>query len=234
MYRLIVWIINFFRLRSCNYISRTEHLPEPLDEGKEHELLDQFYNGSIEARNVLIEHNMRLVVYIAKKFESPKASMDDLISIGSMGLIKGVETYKLDKNIKLATYASRCIENEILMFLRKVSRMRIEISFDEALNVDSDGNELLLADILGSDDDSLYTSYINNEKIRVMYKALECLNKREKEIISLRFGLFNIEALTQKEVADFLHISQSYISRLEKRIIVKLRHEMNALLEIKN
>ncbi len=233
MYRLILFIINFFKVRRCNYINKTEHLPEPLGEEKEKELLIQYKEGSMKARNELIEHNMRLVVYIAKKFESPKASMDDLISIGSMGLIKSVETYQMDKNIKLATYASRCIENEILMFLRKVSKMKVEVSLDETLNVDSDGNELLLADILSSNDDSFYNDAINNERIKAMYKAISRLNHREKEIISLRFGLFDIEALTQKEVADFLNISQSYISRLEKRIIGKLRQAMDAILEVK-
>ena len=233
MYRLILFIINFFKVRRCNYINKTEHLPEPLGEEKEKELLIQYKEGSMKARNELIEHNMRLVVYIAKKFESPKASMDDLISIGSMGLIKSVETYQMDKNIKLATYASRCIENEILMFLRKVSKMKVEVSLDETLNVDSDGNELLLADILSSNDDSFYNDAINNERIKAMYKAISRLNHREKEIISLRFGFFDIEALTQKEVADFLNISQSYISRLEKRIIGKLRQAMDAILEVK-
>ena len=233
MYRLILFIINFFKVRSCNYINKTEHLPEPLGEEKEKELLIQYKEGSMKARNELIEHNMRLVVYIAKKFESPKASMDDLISIGSMGLIKSVETYQMDKNIKLATYASRCIENEILMFLRKVSKMKVEVALDETLNVDSDGNELLLADILSSNDDSFYNDAINNERLKAMYKAINRLNHREKEIISLRFGLFDIEALTQKEVADFLNISQSYISRLEKRIIGKLRQAMDSILEVK-
>lgn len=233
IYRLIIKIISFFKFLRCDYINKTEHLPEPLNEVEERRLLDDYHNGSISARNSLIEHNLRLVVYIAKKFESQKASIDDLISIGSMGLIKGVQTFQTDKNIKLATYASRCIENEILMFLRKVSKMKVEISLDETLNIDNDGNELLLADILGSDEESLYQEAINCEKVKAMYNAIEKLNHREKEIISLRFGLFNIEPLTQKEVADFLNISQSYISRLEKRIISKLRQAMDEVLEIK-
>ncbi len=233
MYRLILWIINHFRFKKCYYVSKMENLPAPLDEVMERELLLNYKEGCIKSRNILIEHNLRLVVYIAKKFESPHASMDDLISIGSMGLIKGVQTFQLDKNIKLATYASKCIENEILMFLRKTSKMKIEISLDETLNVDSDGNELLLADILGSGDDEIYNEAINTEKVSIMYKAINRLSKREKEIISLRFGLFNLEPLTQKEVADFLKISQSYISRLEKRIILKLRQNMLDSLEIK-
>ena len=233
MYRLIIFIINFFRFKNCNYINKQEHLPEPYNEEEERNLIMEYHNGSIEARNNLIEHNMRLVVYIAKRFESPKASMDHLISIGSMGLIKGVETFQLDKKIKLATYASRCIENEILMFLRKTSKMKVEISLDETLNVDSDGNELLLADILSSNDLGAYQEALNKEKLKVMYKAIDKLTKREKEILSLRFGLFDIDALTQKEVADFLNISQSYISRLEKRIISKLRQIMDEELKVK-
>lgn len=175
---------------------------------------------------------MRLVVFIAKRFESPKVLLEDLISIGSMGLIKGVETFKLDKNIKLATYASRCIENEILMFLRKISKQKNEVSLDEALNVDGDGNELLLADVIPTNQMLAIDEAIAGEKERIMYEAVEKLSAREKEIITLRFGLYRATELTQKEVADKLGISQSYISRLEKKIIDKLKNEMEKKLKI--
>ena len=182
--------------------------------------------GDIEARNTLIIHNLRLVVFIAKKFEGTKINLEDLISIGSMGLIKGVQTFKLEKNIKLATYASRCIENEILMHLRKTYRMRQEISLDEVLSVDSEGNEMVLSDVLGDSDSSSLTKLTEEEKKERLYQAIEHLSKREKEIITMRFGLFGHEIMTQKEVADLLGISQSYISRLEKRIIDKMRQEI--------
>ena len=209
------------------------YLPAPLDEFEEERLLKLVEReNSVEARNILIEHNLRLVVYIAKRFESKQVLIEDLISIGSMGLIKGVQTFKLDKNIKLATYASRCIENEILMFLRKISKNKVEVSLDEALNIDIDGNELLLSDILGTDDDELYDHIIKKEKISIMYELINQLNEREKEIITLRFGLFNQPEMTQKEVADFLGISQSYISRLEKKIIDKLKTQMMLRLSI--
>ena len=173
-----------------------------------------------------------LVVFIAKRFESPKVLLEDLISIGSMGLIKGVETFKPDKNIKLATYASRCIENEILMFLRKVSKQKIEVSLDEALNIDMDGNELLLADVIPTNQTLIMDEVLSNEQERVMYESVDKLGKREKEIIVLRFGLYGTQALTQKEVADKMGISQSYISRLEKKIIDKLKVEMDKKLTI--
>lgn len=207
-------------------------LPEPLNEEEERFYVERMLNNDIEARNVLIEHNMRLVVFIAKRFESPKVLLEDLISIGSMGLIKGVETFKQDKNIKLATYASRCIENEILMFLRKVSKQKNEVSLDEALNVDGDGNELLLADVIPTNQTLAIDEAISNEKQRLMYEAVERLSAREREIITLRFGLYKTEELTQKEVADKLGISQSYISRLEKKIIDKLKNEMEKKLTI--
>ena len=167
-----------------------------------------------------------MVVYIAKKFESTKINIEDLISIGSLGLIKGVQTFKLEKNIKLATYASRCIENEILMYLRKTQRIRQELSLDEVLSIDSEGNEMVLADILCSNDDESLESMTKEENIKDLYYAINKLTPREREIIVLRFGLFEKEAMTQKEVADMLGISQSYISRLEKRIIDKMRHEI--------
>ena len=214
------------------YLYNQMCLPEPLSEEKERYYVTKMLEGDLPARNVLIEHNMRLVVFIAKRFESPKVLLEDLISIGSMGLIKGVETFKLEKNIKLATYASRCIENEILMFLRKVSKQKNEVSLDEALNVDGDGNELLLADVIPTNQMLAIDEAISNEKERLMYEAVEKLNAREREIITLRFGLYRTEELTQKEVADKLGISQSYISRLEKKIIDKLKNEMEKKLTI--
>ncbi len=209
------------------YLYNQMCLPEPLNEEEERFYVLKMLDHDISARN-----NMRLVVFIAKRFESPKVLLEDLISIGSMGLIKGVETFKLDKNIKLATYASRCIENEILMFLRKVSKQKNEVSLDEALNVDGDGNELLLADVIPTNQTLAIDEAISNEKERMMYEAVEKLNAREREIITLRFGLYKTEELTQKEVADKLGISQSYISRLEKKIIDKLKLEMEKKLTI--
>lgn len=228
------WLKKLFRCNSLYYIHSSIYLPAPLCEAEEERLLKLVESeNSIEARNILIEHNLRLVVYIAKKFESNKVLIEDLISIGSMGLIKGVQTFKLEKNIKLATYASRCIENEILMFLRKISKSKVEISLDETLNVDIDGNELLLADILGTDEDELYDKAIKKEQTKMMYEYVNKLNNREKNIITLRFGLYNNHEMTQKEVAEYLGISQSYISRLEKKIIDKLKLKIDERLRIK-
>ena len=223
-----------FKKNRLDYIHSNIYLPAPLPELEEERLLKLVETeNDMEARNKLIEHNLRLVVYIAKRFESKKVLIEDLISIGSMGLIKGVQTFKLDKKIKLATYASRCIENEILMFLRKISKSRVEISLDETLNIDIDGNELLLSDILGTDDEELYDKAIKSEKMKIMYEFVNKLSPREKNIITLRFGLFNTAEMTQKEVADYLGISQSYISRLEKKIIDKLKVKMEERLSIK-
>ena len=223
-----------FRRNKLYYLHSNIYLPAPLSEAEEERLLKLVETeDSIEARNTLIEHNLRLVVYIAKRFESKKVLIEDLISIGSMGLIKGVQTFKLDKKIKLATYASRCIENEILMFLRKISKSKVEISLDETLNIDIDGNELLLSDILGTDDEELYDKAIKQERMKIMYEYVNKLNPREKNIITLRFGLFNTKEMTQKEVADYLGISQSYISRLEKKIIDKLKTKIEERLMIK-
>lgn len=213
--------------KECYYINSTNILPPPLTAEEEEKYLIEFKNGDIEARNTLIAHNLRLVVYIAKKFESTKINIEDLISIGSMGLIKAVQTFKMEKNIKLATYASRCIENEILMYLRKTQKSRQDVSLDEVLNVDSEGNEMVLADILCSNDDQALDEMTKAEDERKLFAAIELLSKKEKEIISLRYGLFGKEELTQKEVADLMGISQSYISRLEKRIIDKIRHFVN-------
>lgn len=219
--------ILFGKNDQCFYINSTNILPPPLSDEEEEKNLIEFKNGSIEARNLLITHNLRLVVYIAKKFESTKINIEDLISIGSMGLIKAVQTFKMEKNIKLATYASRCIENEILMHLRKTQKSRQDVSLDEVLNVDSEGNEMVLADILCSEDDQALDEMTKAEDERKLLEAIESLSKKEKEIISMRYGLFGKEELTQKEVADLMGISQSYISRLEKKIIDKIRHYVN-------
>jgi RNA polymerase sporulation-specific sigma factor len=191
--------------------------------------LEQYNNGSKEARAILIERNLRLVVYIAKKFENAGINVEDLISIGTIGLIKAVNTFKLDKNIKLATYASRCIENEILMHLRRNTRIKTEVSLDEPLNVDWDGNELLLSDILGTENDVVYHDLEEEVNRKLLYGAMKKLEPRDKELMEMRFGLKTGKEMTQKEVADRLGISQSYISRLEKRIISRLQKEIKKL-----
>lgn len=208
------------------YIQGSDVLPQPLSAKEEKEAVLRFENGDLEARNLLIEHNLRLVVYIAKRYETNPIFMEDLISIGSIGLIKAVNTFKSDKNIKLVTYASRCIENEILMFLRKKSRRKGEISLDEPLNVDYDGNELLLGDIIGTDDDLVTKEFEKNENKRELMKALDTLKAREKLILQMRYGIEHDEC-TQKDIAIKLGISQSYISRLEKRIIAQLKTQLN-------
>ena len=206
------------------YINSNNILPPPLNEEEERNLLLKVKDGDMDARNTLIIHNLRLVVFIAKKFESTKINIEDLISIGSMGLIKGVQTFKLEKNIKLATYASRCIENEILMYLRKTQKIRQEVSLDEVLSIDSEGNEMMLSDVLYSTEPLALEKITKEEDVNNIYYALSRLKEREREIMVLRFGLNGKKPLTQKEVADLLGISQSYISRLEKRIIDKMRN----------
>ncbi len=213
------------------YIHSNDLLPPPLTIEEEKRLVKLYEEGDLEAKDKLIVHNLRLVVYIAKRFESKKTTLEDLISIGSMGLMKGVKTFKAEKNIKLATYASRCIENEILMFLRKISRIRNELSLDEQLNVDVEGNELYLSDVLFDKTKKIDEIIVDDERERVMYEVIETLNDREKEIIVMRFGLYNTNALTHKEVADLLNISQSYISRLEKKIIDKIKTDMEKKLQ---
>lgn len=212
-----------------HYIGGTEVLPPPLDPEKEIEVINDLgteFDGNAKA--ILIEHNLRLVVYIAKKFDNTGVGVEDLISIGTIGLIKAINTFNPDKNIKLATYASRCIENEILMYLRRNNKTKMEVSIDEPLNVDWDGNELLLSDILGTEEDIIYKDIENEVERKLLNKAIDKLNNREKTIVELRFGLNNDSGkeLTQKEVADLLGISQSYISRLEKKIIKRLRKEI--------
>lgn len=212
-----------------HYIGGNDILPAPLSTDKEGECIKNLIeNNDEEAKSMLIEHNLRLVVYIAKKFDNTGVGVEDLISIGTIGLIKGINTFKPDKNIKLATYASRCIENEILMYLRKNNKTKLEVSIDEPLNVDWDGNELLLSDILGTDEDVISKGIESEVEKKLLYKAIEKLNHREKVIVEMRYGLNNKdgEEMTQKEVADSLGISQSYISRLEKKIIKRLKREI--------
>ncbi|HLR73118.1 MAG TPA: RNA polymerase sporulation sigma factor SigE [Pseudogracilibacillus sp.] len=211
------------------YIGGKTALPPPLDKAKEREVLEQLQEGDQTARAILIEHNLRLVVYIARKFENTGIHIEDLVSIGSIGLIKAVNTFNPEKKIKLATYASRCIENEILMYLRKTSRMKTEVSFDEPLNIDWDGNELLLSDVLGTEVDIITKDLETKVDKQLLLHAISTLNGREKEIMELRFGLVDKEEKTQKDVADALGISQSYISRLEKKIIKRLQQEFKKM-----
>lgn len=217
------------RKGGIHYIGGNDILPAPLSTDREGECIKNLIeNNDEEAKSMLIEHNLRLVVYIAKKFDNTGVGVEDLISIGTIGLIKGINTFKPDKNIKLATYASRCIENEILMYLRKNNKTKLEVSIDEPLNVDWDGNELLLSDILGTDEDVISKGIESEVEKKLLYKAIEKLNHREKVIVEMRYGLNNKdgEEMTQKEVADSLGISQSYISRLEKKIIKRLKREI--------
>ena len=209
-----------------NYLCGNEALPQPLTAEEEAHYFALMNQGQDYARDKLVEHNLRLVVFLAKKFESTNIDMEDLISVGTIGLIKAINSFKAEKQIKLATYASRCIENEILMYLRKLSKVKQEVSLDEPLNVDGEGNELLLADVLGTDADAIYNDVEGQVERKLLAEGLARLTAREKQIIQMRFGLDGGEDRTQKEVADLLGISQSYISRLEKRIINTLRREM--------
>ena len=223
----ILWIKQkLSRKQGVYYINGPELLPPPYTPEKEAEVIAALEAGDADARNALIEHNLRLVVYIAKKFESTGTGIEDLISIGTIGLCKAVNTFRSDKNIKLATYASRCIENEILMYLRKQSGKGGEVSLDEPLNVDFDGNELLLSDILGSEEDGVAYELEQREEREAIRRAVATLDERERLIIELRYGLSGRDEMTQKEVAAYLGISQSYISRLEKKIIADLRDRM--------
>ena len=208
------------------YICGNEALPSPLEAEEERVLLEEMQRGNSSARDKLVEHNLRLVVYIAKKFESTGLELEDLISIGAIGLIKAVKTFNYEKNIKLATYASRCIENEILMHLRKTSKQKIEVSLEEPLKFDSDGNELLLVDLLFDENENVDKNLEEDADKQILLSAIEKLGEREQEIMKLRFGLCGKEELTQKEVADLLGISQSYISRIEKKILVKIRNDL--------
>lgn len=224
---MIKKIINLIKkvLGSYNvyFVGSADKLPEPLKIDDEIKYVQMSMEGDEFARNKLIEHNLRLVVFLAKKYENTGVDLEDLVSIGTIGLIKGVNTYKLDKNIKLATYASRCIDNEILMFLRKNKRRRGEISFEDSLSYDAEGNELHLEDILGTENDIVTRPLEERVEKRILYTELEKLKERDKRIMTLRYGLFGEKELTQKEVADLLGISQSYISRIEKKVIGRLK-----------
>lgn len=221
--------LNIFR-RRVDYIGGNDALPPPLKKDEEEELVEKLVTDGEAVRNILIERNLRLVVYIARKFENTGVGVEDLISVGTIGLIKAVNTFNPEKKIKLATYASRCIENEILMYLRRNSKVKAEVSFYEPLNIDWDGNELLLSDILGTENDTVYNLIEDEVDKQLLFLALRNLNEREKEIVRLRFGLSGYSEKTQKEVADILGISQSYISRLEKKIINRLKKEINKMI----
>ncbi|MET3682056.1 RNA polymerase sporulation-specific sigma factor [Alkalibacillus flavidus] len=226
---LKLWMTVTRQREEIYYIGGHEALPPPLSKDEERHVLERMMDGDQAAKSVLIEHNLRLVVYIAKKFENTGIHIEDLISIGSIGLIKAVNTFNPEKKIKLATYASRCIENEILMYLRRNNKRKTEVSFDEPLNVDWDGNELLLSDVLGTDDDLITKDIEHSVDKTLLTSALESLNGREKQIMEMRFGLSGHDEQTQKDVADQLGISQSYISRLEKKIIKRLKREFNKM-----
>ncbi len=225
--KILNYIINkLFYSQYCYYINGPETLPPPLTKEEEETIMQQLREGDETNRELLITHNLRLVVYIAKKFDSPTASTEDLVSIGTIGLMKAVKTFNPEKNIKLATYASRCIENEILMYLRKSSNSKVEMSFDEPLSVDWDGNELTLRDVLGTESDEISQEIEYEDEKRLLMCVVSKLPKKEQDIMELRFGLNGRKVHTQKELADLMGISQSYISRLEKRILNKIRDEM--------
>lgn len=213
-------------LHRCDYINGPQTLPPPLSREEEQKVLAELSTDPDRAREILITHNLRLVVYIARKFESTGINIEDLISIGTIGLIKAISTYRLDRNIKLATYASRCIENEILMHIRKIAPLKAEVSLDEPINMDGDGNELLLSDVLGTDEDMILKPLEDDVDLRLLHQAVGALPEREREIVTMRFGLGGRRELTQKEVARKMGISQSYISRLEKRIMLRLKKEL--------
>ena len=225
---MLDFILRFLGLKSSKgiyYIGGSDILPPPLKKEQEQQALEALSSGDEQARKTLIEHNLRLVVFIARRFENTGINLEDLISIGTIGLMKAISTYKLDKNIKLATYASRCIENEILMHIRKTDRQKAEVSLDEPINTDGEGNELRLSDILGTDEDLILKPLEEDVDRKVLRNSLNLLEERERELIYMRFGLCGRRELTQKEAAQKLGISQSYISRLEKRILLRLRKE---------
>ncbi|MGN0819192.1 MAG: RNA polymerase sporulation sigma factor SigE [Christensenellaceae bacterium] len=216
----------FKKENALHYMTVKESLPEPFSQEEESRKIELLKCGDEEVKKQLIEHNLRLVVYIARKFDNTGVELDDLISVGTIGLIKAINSFDTDKNIKLATYASRCIENEILMYLRRVAKIKGEVSFDEPLNVDYEGNELLLCDVLGTDADIVCKNLEKSSEEKMLFEAMRKLNKRERQIMCMRFGLDGSNELTQKEVADVLGISQSYISRLEKKIVIRLKKEL--------
>ena len=227
--KIKIWLTKIFS-EDIHYINGPETLPEPLDQHEEQMIMKKIIDGDESSREPLITHNLRLVVYIAKKFDATGINIEDLISIGTIGLIKAVNTFRPERNIKLATYASRCIDNEILMFLRKNMQKKSEISIDEPLNIDWDGNELLLSDILGSDPDTVNHNIEQETECKLLNDAVNRLSNREKNIMQLRFGIGGYQEHTQKEVAELLGISQSYISRLEKKIIIKLKKNLDTVL----
>ena len=224
MIRLIKILLSkiFAKYNELFFIGSTDILPEPLSKEEENKYVELFQNGDMTARNKLIEHNLRLVVFLSKKYENTKVDLEDLVSIGTIGLIKGINTYKNDKNIKLATYASRCIDNEILMYLRKNKKRKADVSLDESLSFDSEGNELHLEDILGTDKDVVTKDLEENDMKKIMLSEINKLNERDKQIIMLRYGLNGNDEYTQKQVAELLGMSQSYISRIEKKVINKI------------
>ena len=224
--RLVFKIVDKLYYGDVCYVSGTQNLPPPLTKQQEDEILSEIEEENFERRELLVIHNLRLVVYIARKFENTGVGIEDLVSIGTIGLIKAVNTFRPSKKIKLATYASRCIENEILMYLRKTASRKNEMSIDEPLNVDWDGNELLLSDVLGSDSDSVNRNIEYQDEKRRILSLVQKLGDRERQIMTMRFGLFGSKEYTQKQVADMMGISQSYISRLEKRIVEKLKREI--------
>ena len=227
--RIRLWLLRIARPDKVMYIGGSDTLPQPLSRTEEARLIAQMGQGDFSVRQTLIERNLRLVVYLARRFENTGVNMEDLISIGTIGLIKAINTFRADKNIKLATYASRCIENEILMVLRRTSRLKLEVSFDEPLNTDVDGNELLLSDVMGTEPDLVSRDLDSSVERSCLRTAIRGLSSREQNIVDLRYGIGGGSERTQKEVADMLGISQSYISRLEKRIIGKLRVEMEKM-----
>lgn len=225
--RLVLLIKSLFKkVGSVFFVGAADALPEPLSKEDELKYLEEFHSGSIDAKNKLIEHNLRLVVYLSKKYENTKIDLEDLVSIGTIGLIKGINTYKIDKNIKLATYASRCIDNEILMYLRKNKKRNADVSLEESLSFDAEGNELHLEDILGTEPDLVTKELEDNDLKRVLLNEIDKLPKRDKEIMKLRYGLFGAKEITQKELASKLNISQSYISRIEKKVIKKIKESI--------
>ena len=222
--KILAWLRS--KYNELFFLGSDDKLPPPLSKDEELKYLIELKSGNTKARDILIEHNLRLVVFLAKKYESTGYDMEDLVSIGSIGLIKGINTYKIDKNIKLATYASRCVANEILMYIRKNKNRKTEISLEDALNYDQDGNELHLEDVMGTPDDLVVKEFEESEEKRLLTKEIELLDERDKRIMIMRYGLYNTKEYTQKEVADKLNISQSYISRIEKKVINNLKNSL--------
>ena len=228
MKKIISFIKKLFRkVNSIFFVGASDILPEPLSKEDEEKYLLLFQNGDINAKNKLIEHNLRLVVYLSKKYENTKIDLEDLVSIGTIGLIKGINNYKMNKNIKLATYASRCIDNEILMYLRKNKKRALDVSLEDSLSYDAEGNELKLEDILGTEPDIVTKQLEDDDLKRILLNEINKLPTRDKEIMKLRYGLFGTKEITQKELAEKLNISQSYISRIEKKVIKKIKDKVN-------